>query len=89
MLIVATHAHLFSSDEYRYPPKKNPSRPPAGTGTLVRREGTEVALRKEVQGPLTVDGPAEPEPVEVVDDRGLLQRFWDFLTGRDVGSTDG
>ena len=43
----------------------------------------------EVQGPLTVDGPPEPEPVAVVDDRGLLQRFWDFLTGRDVGSTDG
>ena len=40
MLIVDTHAHLFSPDEYRYPPKEDPSRPPAGTGTLdhLRRE---------------------------------------------------
>lgn len=43
----------------------------------------------EVQGPLTVGPEAEPDAVEPIDDRGLLQRFWDFLTGRDAGSSDG
>ncbi|MDA1313579.1 MAG: amidohydrolase family protein [Acidobacteria bacterium] len=40
MLIIDTHAHLFSPDEQRYPAGPNPSRPPAGTGTLehVQRE---------------------------------------------------
>ena len=40
MLVIDTHAHLFSPDEERYPPRPNPSRPPAGTGTLehVQRE---------------------------------------------------
>ncbi len=36
MLIVDTHAHLFSTDESTYPPKQNPSRPPPGSGTLER-----------------------------------------------------
>lgn len=43
----------------------------------------------EVQGPLTIEPPPAPEPVVPVDDRGLLQRVWDFLTGRDVGASDG
>lgn len=34
MLIIDTHAHVFSEDENTYPPKPEPSRPPAGTGTL-------------------------------------------------------
>jgi L-fuconolactonase len=40
MLVIDTHAHLFSPDEQKYPPKPNPSRPPAGVGTIehVRRE---------------------------------------------------
>ncbi|MEM3046087.1 MAG: amidohydrolase family protein [Candidatus Bathyarchaeia archaeon] len=29
-----THAHLYSEDEARYPMKKEPLRPPAGTGTV-------------------------------------------------------
>jgi predicted TIM-barrel fold metal-dependent hydrolase len=41
-LIIDAHAHLFSPDEIRYPPKVNPARPPAGTGTLER-------LRREVE----------------------------------------
>lgn len=43
----------------------------------------------EVQGPLTIEPEPQIEPVVQVDDRGLLQRFWDFLTGRDVGPGDG
>jgi predicted TIM-barrel fold metal-dependent hydrolase len=34
VLIVDSHAHLFSPDEKRYPPRENPSRPPEGTGTI-------------------------------------------------------
>ena len=34
MLVIDTHAHLFSPDEERYPPRENPSRPAAGTGTV-------------------------------------------------------
>ncbi len=47
MLIIDTHAHLFSTDESRYPPRKDPSRPPAGTGTLERL--TEEVERQEVR----------------------------------------
>ena len=36
MLVIDTHAHLFSPDETRYPPRPNPDRPPAGTGTIER-----------------------------------------------------
>jgi len=32
--IVDTHAHLYSEDELRYPMKKDPLRPPPGTGTV-------------------------------------------------------
>lgn len=39
MLIIDTHAHLFSEDEASYPPKKNPARPPTGTGTLEKLTG--------------------------------------------------
>lgn len=34
MLIVDTHAHLYSRDEKRYPPIAKPLRPPNGKGTL-------------------------------------------------------
>ena len=34
MFIVETHAHLYSEDETRYPTIPNPTRPPAGTGTI-------------------------------------------------------
>lgn len=56
MLIIDTHAHLFSEDEQRYPPRPNPSRPPKGTGTLehLRREakaaGVQVACAIQVGG---------------------------------------
>ena len=47
MLIIDTHAHVFSEDEQAYPPRENPSRPPPGTGTL---EGlTEEVERHEVR----------------------------------------
>jgi len=36
MLIIDTHAHVFSPDEAAYPPKLQPSRPPEGSGTLER-----------------------------------------------------
>jgi predicted TIM-barrel fold metal-dependent hydrolase len=41
-LIIDTHAHLFSRDEKRYPPKGNPPRLSADAGTLER-------LRREVE----------------------------------------
>ena len=34
MLVIDTHAHLFSPDEVKYPPRENPARPPAGKGTI-------------------------------------------------------
>ena len=47
MLIIDTHAHLFSADERRYPPRPNPSRPPAGCGTIdhLRREMRSAGVR--------------------------------------------
>jgi predicted TIM-barrel fold metal-dependent hydrolase len=47
MLVVDTHAHLFSPDEKRYPPRPNPSRPPEGTGTVehLQREMTAAGAR--------------------------------------------
>ena len=39
----------------------------------------------EIDGPLTIEPERASNPSEVVDDRGLFQRMWDFLTGRDVG----
>ena len=47
MLVIDTHAHLFSEDETAYPPKKDPSRPPPGAGTLERL--TEEIERHEVR----------------------------------------
>lgn len=47
MLVIDTHAHLFSEDEQEFPPKSNPSRPPKGTGTLARL--TEHVERHEVR----------------------------------------
>lgn len=34
MLIIDTHAHIYSDDEKRYPPIGNPIRPPSKSGTL-------------------------------------------------------
>ena len=34
--IIDTHAHVFSPDAKTFPPRENPSRPPAGGGTLAR-----------------------------------------------------
>lgn len=44
MALVETHAHLYSDDDHRYPPKEKPHRPPAGTGTIQHLE----RMRKEV-----------------------------------------
>lgn len=44
MPIVETHAHLYSEDEERYPPRPNPSRTPEGTGTVEHLQ----AVRREV-----------------------------------------
>jgi predicted TIM-barrel fold metal-dependent hydrolase len=40
MLIVDSHAHIYSEDDRLYPPIARPYRPPAGTGTVphLRRE---------------------------------------------------
>lgn len=40
----------------------------------------------EVEGPLVIEPEATPVDEAPVDDRGLLRRVWDFLSGRDVGS---
>jgi len=34
MLIIDTHAHIYSPDEKKYPPIEKPLRPPAGKGSL-------------------------------------------------------
>lgn len=34
VLIIDTHAHVFSSDERQFPPRENPSRPPKGAGSF-------------------------------------------------------
>ena len=47
MLIIDTHAHVFSEDEQAYPPRESPSRPPPGTGTIERL--TEEVERHEVR----------------------------------------
>ncbi|HJP31331.1 MAG TPA: amidohydrolase family protein [Candidatus Latescibacteria bacterium] len=38
MTIVETHAHLYSGDDSRYPTTPDPSRPPAGAGTVEHLE---------------------------------------------------
>ncbi len=48
MLTIDTHAHVFSPDEKTFPPRKNPSRPPAGSGTLARL--LDEVERREVHG---------------------------------------
>ncbi len=56
MLVIDTHAHLFSADEERYPPRENPSRPPAGCGTIDRLQremkaaGVRAATAVQVSG---------------------------------------
>ncbi|MBI3694699.1 MAG: amidohydrolase [Acidobacteria bacterium] len=47
MLVVDTHAHIYSPDEKRYPPIDKPLRPPAGKGSLehLRRESRANAVR--------------------------------------------
>ena len=47
MLAIDTHAHLFSTDERKYPPVEDPSRPPEGTGALdhLRREMQSAGVR--------------------------------------------
>lgn len=39
----------------------------------------------EIEGPLVIEPDAAPASTAPVDDRGLFQRFWDFLTGSDLG----
>ncbi|MCP5120434.1 MAG: amidohydrolase family protein, partial [bacterium] len=34
MLTIDTHAHIYSPDEKRYPPRENPNRPPGGKASL-------------------------------------------------------
>ena len=34
MLIIDTHAHIYSPDETRYPPREKPNRPPGGKASL-------------------------------------------------------
>ena len=34
MLILDTHAHIYSEDEKRYPPASKPLRPPGNTGSV-------------------------------------------------------
>ena len=44
MLIIDTHAHIYSLDEKRYPPIEKPLRPPGGKASvedLQRRESRE------------------------------------------------
>ena len=47
MLIIDTHAHIYSPDEKKYPPIADPKRPPRGTGSLdhLRRETRAAGVR--------------------------------------------
>src|SRR5437867_4427040 len=47
MLIIDTHAHIYSPDEKRYPPIEKPLRPPSGKGSLehLRRESQANGVR--------------------------------------------
>jgi len=47
MLIIDTHAHIYSPDEKRYPPISDPKRPPKGAGSLehLRRESRAARVR--------------------------------------------
>ena len=47
MLIIDTHAHIYSPDEKRYPPIDKPLRPPGGKGSLeqLRRESQANGVR--------------------------------------------
>lgn len=44
MEIVDTHAHLYHPDEGRYPPRPEPTRPPAGTGSIEHLMQTMTAI---------------------------------------------
>jgi predicted TIM-barrel fold metal-dependent hydrolase len=47
MLIIDTHAHIYSPDEKKYPPIDKPLRPPGGKGSLedLRRESQAAGVR--------------------------------------------
>jgi predicted TIM-barrel fold metal-dependent hydrolase len=47
MLIIDCHAHIYSPDEKRYPPKDNPLRPPKGKGSVedLRKESLANGVR--------------------------------------------
>jgi predicted TIM-barrel fold metal-dependent hydrolase len=45
MLIVDSHAHIYSDDDRLYPPISRPFRPPAGTGTVAHLQRERTAAR--------------------------------------------
>ena len=47
MLIIDTHAHVYSPDETKYPPISDPKRPPKGAGSIdhLRRESRAAGVR--------------------------------------------
>jgi len=47
MLIIDTHAHIYSPDETKYPPIEKPLRPPGGKGSVVdlRKESAAAGVR--------------------------------------------
>ena len=47
MLIIDTHAHVYSPDEKKYPPISDPKRPPKGEGSIdhLRRESRAAGVR--------------------------------------------
>lgn len=47
MLVIDTHAHIYSPDEKKYPPVANPLRPPAGKGSLEHLK--EITAANQVQ----------------------------------------
>ena len=51
MLIIDTHAHIYSPDEKRYPPIEKPLRPPGGKGSLedLQRESLQTASKRSAR----------------------------------------
>ena len=75
MHIVDTHAHLYHADEVTYPMKEDPSRPPAGTGSIghLRRDSQAAGVDRVV---MVQTGSAYQWDNRMVADAAAANRDW-------------